>query len=71
MQILKQYFLLFSQLYQQLLALSGSLEVPNSYGGNLSVNELRLQQAYSSFNAMPSTSSGAMPYQRPQVEYYY
>jgi len=44
-------------LYQQLLALSSSLEVPQNYGGQFHVNENMMYQTYNSMNAMPSTSS--------------
>ncbi|XP_070490376.1 transcriptional regulator ATRX homolog isoform X2 [Chironomus tepperi] len=54
-------------LYQQLLALSSSLEVPQNYGGKFQVNEALMHQTYNSINSMPSTSSHATNLYRSQL----
>lgn len=65
---------MFRQLYQQLLALSSSLEVPPNYGGQFRVNENMMQQTYNSMNSLPTTSSAASAgpsmLQRAQVNFY-
>ena len=63
--------LFFFQLYQQLIALSSSLEVPTNYGGQFRVNEnqLQLHQSYgSSLSTLPSTSNEAY-FQQRQVSF--
>ncbi|CRK91917.1 CLUMA_CG005536, isoform A [Clunio marinus] len=57
-------------LYQQLIALSSSLEVPTNYGGQFHVDENMMQQTYNSMNSMPSTSSlhSGMLYQQQQEQ---
>ncbi|KAL7017605.1 hypothetical protein ACKWTF_010454 [Chironomus riparius] len=54
-------------LYQQLLALSSSLEVPQNYGGKFQINEALMHQTYNSINSMPSTSSHATNLYRSQL----